>query len=390
MLSLNRFTFFLYFIAVSFFLAAAVQAQTVPAASEWLHSRGNPAMTGESPVQLRFPLTLAWQKPLMEKPAGRQQMLLSSAVVRQGKVYVGAKDGSFHCLNLADGAQVWKVQMKGGFDGAAAFAGDLVIAGSQDGFVYAWKAETGEPAWKYPTAAEIHASANVWSDPGTGKQKILIGSYDYQLHCLDAITGKADWTAESGYYINGGSAVADERVVFGGCDSFLHVHEVRTGKELRQIDVGAYIGNNVALAHGCVYVSHYGNRVHAFQLGDGKQLWEYGEREFEFYAAPAVNEKAVFLGGRDKRFHAIDRQTGQKLWEYRCRDRIDSSAVICADQSVLFGCDDGYFYALNAADGKELWQYEIGAAIKTNPAVTEEFILIGADDGQLYAFKNPR
>jgi outer membrane protein assembly factor BamB len=365
-------------------LATALLAQHP---GDWIHSRGDEAMQGRSEVNLTFPLRLAWQHSMMEKPKGKPEMLVSSAVVRDGKVYAGCKDGKFRCLKLESGEKLWEAEGKGAFDGAAAFAGELVVAGCQDGFVYAWNASTGAAAWKYETEAEIHAAANVWTDPDTKEQKVLIGSYDYKVYCLEAKTGKLEWAAETGYYINGGAAVGAGRVVFGGCDSVLHVHEVRTGKEERQIEVGSYIGNNVAIADGVVYVSHYGNRVGAYSLEDGAKIWEYGEREFEFYAAPAIWEKTVFCGGRDKRFHAIDRTTGEKKWEFRCRDRIDSSAVICAGKVVLFGCDDGYLYALDVQDGREVWQYEIGAPVKTSPAVAGDYVIVGADDGNLYAFQ---
>ncbi|MES2594583.1 MAG: PQQ-binding-like beta-propeller repeat protein [Verrucomicrobiota bacterium] len=366
---------------------ASSHAQT-PAAGDWIHSRGDEAMQGRSPVELRFPLELAWQHSMMAKPKGQAEMLVSGAVVRAGKVYAGCKDGKFRCLDLAKGEKIWEAEGKGAFDGAASFAGELVVAGCQDGFVYAWNAETGKEVWKYETEAEIHAAANTWTDPATQAQKILIGSYDYKVYCLDAKTGKQDWAAETGYYINGGSAVGDGKVVFGGCDSVLHVHDVKTGKEERQIEVGAYIGNNVAISEGVIYVSHYGNHVGAYAMADGAKVWEYGEREFEYYAAPAIWEKAVFCGGRDKRFHAIDRTTGAQLWEYRCRDRIDSSAVICAGKAAVFGADDGYVYALDTKDGKELWQYEVGAPVKTSPAVAGDHVIFGADDGNIYCFKS--
>ena len=356
--------------------------------TEWPHSRGDAAMTGLSPIEIRTPLTLAWQFETMKAKRSDGEMLVSTAVVRNGKVYAGCKDGKFFCLELETGKKLWEAEAKGAFDGAAAFAGDLVVAGCQDGFIYGWNADTGKEAWKFETDAEVHASANVWTDPATKKNHIVIGSYDYNVYCLDAVTGQKEWAAETGYYINGGAAIGSNKVVFGGCDSVLHVHDVLTGKEEKVIEVGAYIGNNVAIADDVVYVSHYGNRVGAYSLSDGMRVWEYGEREFEYYSAPAIFEKFVIVGGRDKRMHGIDRITGKGLWEYKTRDQIDSSPVICGGKTVLFGSDDGYFYALNLADGKEVWTYEIGAAVKASPAVAGDWILIGADDGVLYAFKN--
>jgi outer membrane protein assembly factor BamB len=157
---------------------------------EWPFSRTNSAMTGVSTVELRTPLTLAWQYKLMEKPKGQSEMLVSSAVVRAGKAYAGCKDGKFVCLELETGKKIWEATAKGAFDGAAGFSGPLVIAGCQDGFVYAWNADTGKEVWKYETMAEIHAATNIWTDPTTKKDKVIIGSYDYSVYSLDAETGK--------------------------------------------------------------------------------------------------------------------------------------------------------------------------------------------------------
>jgi outer membrane protein assembly factor BamB len=375
------------------------QAQeAIPTATEagvqadWIYSRGNPSMTGVSTPELNLPLELAWEYRSMPVEKAKGDMLVTSAVIRAGKVYAGNKEGDFFCLDLQTGKLIWKISApKGSFDGAAAFVGDAVIAGSTDTFVYAWHADTGKELWKFETEGEVHATVNVWTAPEQTEPQVFIGSYDYQLYCLDPRTGKKIWSAETGYYINGGSAVSKEgKIVFGGCDSLLHVHDALTGKEERQIEIGSYIGNNVALDAGTAYVAHYGNRVGAYSLKDGKQLWEYGERDFEYYAAPAVNEKLVLAAGRDKRLHALDRNTGKQVWEFRCKDRIDSSPLICGDKIAVFGADDGCVYAVNLADAKEAWKAEIGAAVKTSPAVAGPWLIIGADDGVLYAYRSAK
>jgi outer membrane protein assembly factor BamB len=62
--------------------------------------------------------------------------------------------------------------------------------------------------------------------------------------------------------------------------------------------------------------------------------------------------------------------------------------VVCADHDVIFGSNDGFVYAVTLADGTEVWRYEIGAPVKAPPAVAGDWILIGSDDGSVYAFKN--
>lgn len=352
---------------------------------DWQMARGDAEMRGLSATKLSFPLELAWTVELGNK--SRREGVIATPVVRDGKVYVGSQSGQFACVDLATGKEVWKIKKDSFFEGNAGFAGSLVVVGCGDAFVYALDAATGKEVWKFETEGEVHAGVNHWTGPD-GKQRILIGSYDNRLYCLDAATGKKHWDYETANYINGAVSIYDGQVVFGGCDGVLYVLDIATGKEVKKIEVGAYIGNNVAADKGVAYLAHYGNRVAAFSFGDGAKLWEFGEREFPYYAAPAVSDTWVVAGGRDKRIYGLDRAKGEAKWQFRTRGDVDSSPVICAGTHVIAGSNDGYFYALDLSKGEEVWRYEVGAPVKTAPAVAGDFVLIGADDGNVYCFKN--
>jgi outer membrane protein assembly factor BamB len=41
---------------------------------------------------------------------------------------------------------------------------------------------------------------------------------------------------------------------------------------------------------------------------------------------------------------------------------------------------------LALADGKEIWSYEVGSPIISSPTVANGLVLVGADDGFVYAF----
>jgi outer membrane protein assembly factor BamB len=44
---------------------------------------------------------------------------------------------------------------------------------------------------------------------------------------------------------------------------------------------------------------------------------------------------------------------------------------------------------VNLADGKERWTYEIGAAVTASPAAADGLVIVGSEDGNLYAFGKP-
>ena len=41
---------------------------------------------------------------------------------------------------------------------------------------------------------------------------------------------------------------------------------------------------------------------------------------------------------------------------------------------------------VNLADGKDIWSYEIGQPIISSPAVINGLVVIGNEDGNVYAF----
>ncbi len=48
---------------------------------------------------------------------------------------------------------------------------------------------------------------------------------------------------------------------------------------------------------------------------------------------------------------------------------------------------DGRIYFVDLNTGKKIWSYEIGSAISSTPAVIDNMIIVGAEDGRVYAFE---
>jgi outer membrane protein assembly factor BamB len=120
-------------------------------------------------------------------------------------------------------------------------------------------------------------------------------------------------------------------------------------------------------------------------LNAGKKAWTFHDRNFPYFASPAVAKDRVVFGGRDKLVHCVKREDGTPLWSFATRGKVDSSPVICGDK-VVTGSDDGRVYIISLDKGKELWSYEIGRPVGSSAAVVDGKIVIGADDGSVYCF----
>jgi len=190
---------------------------------------------------------------------------------------------------------------------------------------------------------------------------------------------------ETGNYINGAPAVADGQTVFGGCDAILHVINLADGQKVKEVEAGAYIAGSVALDGGRAYFGHYENEFLCIDIVKGERVWTFKDRNFPYFASPAVTAELVVFGGRDKRLRCVNRADGKPRWAFTTQGKVDSSPVIVGDR-VVAGSDDGRVYIVSLADGKELWHYDIGEAITASAAVASGRIVVGSEDGSVYCF----
>jgi outer membrane protein assembly factor BamB len=353
--------------------AAAVSAQA--GSTAWPMFRGNPELTGVSGASLPARLNLAWsfktQGPIKSSPA-----------IRDGKVFIGSNDGHLYAFDLKSGTNLWRFKTEGAVESSPLVLDNGIYVGSTDGALYAISVD-GKQMWKYMSGDKLLASPNFWKDPSA--TRVIIGGYDYKLHCLDASTGKSNWVYETGNYINGSPAVFDGKTVFGGCDALLHILSLTDGTKVKEVEAGAYIAASVAIKGGRAYVGHYENEFLCIDLEKGTNLWTYRDKNFAYFSSPAVTRDKVIFGGRDKKVHCVNRADGKPLWTFPTRGKVDSSPAVCGDK-VVVGSDDGRLYVLNVNTGRETWSYEIGPPVASSPAVVDNMVVVGADDGGVYAF----
>jgi outer membrane protein assembly factor BamB len=361
-------------------LVTGAAFSTIARAGTWPVWRGDPAMTGVSQESLTFPLKEEW-KFTAAKP------VKATAVSDGERFYIGDAKGKFYALGAKDGKPVWEFEAKDNdsIEGSGLLVGGKVIFGTLNGTVYCLDAATGKQTWIFKTEAEIRSAPNVFERPGQ-PPLILIGSYDNNLYALNSSDGTKVWNVETGNYVNGSAAVVDGLTAFGGCDGFVYFVKAADGTEAGKVEVKNPIANTVAARNGLAFLGHYGHEVVAIDAKELKPKWVYSEREFEYFASPAVTAGGlVLVGDRGKRLHCLNVADGTEKWAFRAKGRIDSSAVVTGDHAV-FGSDDGNIYAVSLKDGSKVWNYEAGQPIQTSPCIAGGRLVMGADDGVIYCF----
>jgi outer membrane protein assembly factor BamB len=347
-------------------------------AQDWPIFRGDQQLLGLSTETFTGNPKLLWSM----KPGDG---IKASPVVSQGIMVVGADNGFIYAIS-STGKKLWEFNTENGIEAPALILNGTVYIGNLYGEVYALDLKTGKEKWKYLTDNQISGSINYFKSGNT--LNLLVGSYDYYLHCFDGMTGDSIWQYESDNFINGAAGVFDGKAIFGGCDGFLHIVDIRTGKLDKKVEVATYVASSVAVKNKEAFVGDYDGRFSCVDLVAGEIAWKYEDKNLTlpFIGSPSIKDDYVVIGNRDKNVYCFNRVDGRLLWKTNSGSRVDASPVIIGNK-ILIANMRGDLQIMDLKTGKLEWNYELGSGIIGNPAVAQGKIWVAASDGFIYCFE---
>lgn len=364
------------------------------AQSSWSNFRGDPQLSGYTSADIPSQPALQWSFKTGDA-------IKAPPVVSDGIIVAGSVDGNLYGITL-DGKMKWKINTGNGIEAPALIHDGVAFVGNLDGRVFAVELQTGKTIWTYATEGQIMGAPNFWSGTtrGAGPKGgeaapnhpgadgvVVIGSYDYYLHGIDAATGKGMWKYEADNFINGTPAIYEGVAVFGGCDGLLHQVNVADGSLKKKQPVATYVAGSVAVDHWITYVGDYDGKFTCLNIKEGKERWSFSNpnADLPFIASPSLSAQRVYIGNRDKYVYCFDRKNGDLLWSVNTMGRVDASTVLVKNK-LLVATMRGDLLLMDADNGEITWSYELGSAVFGNPAVIDGHIIVGAQDGRIYCF----
>jgi outer membrane protein assembly factor BamB len=342
---------------------------------DWPIFRGNPQQTGVATSKLP-------EKPEVLWKFSTKKAIEGTPAIANGVVYIGSFDENLYAIDLRTGNEKWRYKAGETKTPAAVHDGKVYI-GNLDGVLHVVDAAKGAKLWTYetPNQAEITSGVSFIGN------KILFGCVDESLYCLSD-KGEKLWT----FRVQGGPvlatpAIAQDRTFVAGCDSTLHILDATKGQELSSLDLGGQIGSTAAVSGDQLFVGTMSSTVLGVDWKQGKVSWSYESEKTKqpFYSSPAVTDKVIVLGCRDKHVRALDRAKGTEVWDFVAAGQVDCSPVIVGDR-VIVGAKDrvGSLYVLDLAKGTQRAKIELDGAIIGSPAVADGRLVIATEKGTVY------
>ena len=231
----------------------------------------------------------------------------------------------------------WKKKFPAAVTSSPVVDGDRVYFGCRDGHLYAYN-PNGTFAWKYASGDGIGAT------PTLSGTRVIGANYAGTVFCLDAASGERLWTAET----------------------------------------GARVVSRPLSLDGLVVVGTTAGRVTALRAEDGTEAWSHaiGER---IWAGISGCGDAVVAATTDGALVKIGTD-GKIAWQAKPGGGIRSTPLCIAEAGlVVFGTETGFIYGYTIEAGDLMWRYATGHPVNGSPASGGNAIVVGGDDGAVYA-----
>jgi len=216
-------------------------------------------------------------------------------------IIFGSYDNIMYCLNAATGKQVWAFETGNFINGAPAILNGKVVFGGCDAVLHVLSAENGEEETYLEAGSYIAGSAAleksrayfghyegkflcgdfegnkiIWeyedeeygdaffSSPAVVEDKVIVGSRDNNLHCINKTNGKKIWSFRTRDIVDSSPVVCKDKVVFGSEDGRLYIVNLADGKQTWSYEIGGAIISSPAVAKGKIVVGANDGRIYTF------------------------------------------------------------------------------------------------------------------------------
>lgn len=376
--------------------ANALFAQPAPAMF-----RGGPAQQGVTDTRgLERLGGLAWR-------FGTGGPVRSSPTVVGGVVYFGSSDGHVYAVDAATGALRWFHDAGAPVGGAPLVTDTRVVFVDRANRIHAVRRDAGEPLWRVIGGPDLPLpwGREGWdylmASPVLAGELVLAGTGDGNLYAVSLEDGAVRWRFGTGGRIRSAPAVHEGVAYVGAGDGIVYGVALNDGTEVWRFETEGHgldaadwgfdrrqIYASPTIVDGVLYVGSRDASLYAVDLASGQPRWTFKDGTTGWImASPAVSQGRVFSarssGGRVR---AVDLEAGTELWVFQTGGFVYSSPAVVGS-TMYVGGGDGHIYAFDAATGDRRWTYRTGRGVFSTPAVWEGRLFVGSDDGFLYALE---
>jgi outer membrane protein assembly factor BamB len=245
--------------------------------------------------------------------------------------------------------------------------------------------------WTFASPKPNYEFAVAKSTPVVFNDTIIFGSDCGTLWCLDADTGRINWSVatndKTGKGIVSSPALIDDKVYFGAYDGVLYCVDANTGNVIRSTKLCSWIGSSPLVINNKLYIGLEFSKapqglVACVNIDTFEISWSYPVREM-LHGSATYSEKhnAIVIGTNDGTVLTLNADTGALINTITAGGPVKYHCAL-KDDLAVFGSFDGNIYVYNFITGEKLFSYLTDDIVYSRALIVENKAFMGSADGQ--------
>jgi outer membrane protein assembly factor BamB len=334
----------------------------------------------------------------------RNQYLIATPVVVEGRIFVQNSEGKVHAYSAHDQKLLWSksftpARAKNEFFGGGMSYGDgklFVTNGSRD--IIAFNPATGNEIWRR-TLNNVARSVPVWHD-----DKLFVTTIDNRLYALSSDDGNALWMNDGasdhiGIFGKAIIAISGDKVIVPYASGQIYALNINDGNQLWAVDLNYNKTNLPGLSaidlditpvirNNVIYVVGNMRDLFALDLHSGRILWHL---DIAIDNAFWVAGNYIYTITKDHQIVCIENKIGSIKWIKKLELLDNKGKVkirkfmgpILVDDQLLISTDRSELLFFSPYDGNLLGQYKTKIHSRLPPIIADNMILLLDEYGKL-------
>jgi outer membrane protein assembly factor BamB len=267
----------------------------------------------------------------------------------------------------------------------------LGFFGTDGNGVFAINLTTGAGLWNFKPAI---SSFYFGSSPIVLNGTVYIGANDGKVYALNETDGSQKWTTPAALGPITATPATDGTYLYvASHDGKVYAYDLATGQNLKwQFNTGAEIDNGPVLGpDGTVFVGNLAGQLFAIKAGE--KVWQKtGDGGFAAQASLTTDGAHLYIASLSGTVFSFNTSDGSVQWSNQLTPGFSIyTTPALYEQKLFVGSDNGTEYELNADTGTTnlMWIVKLPNAphIRSSAAVVDDFVYFGADNNYVYGIE---
>jgi outer membrane protein assembly factor BamB len=302
----------------------------------------------------------------------------SGALIDDGKMYVGSREGRLVSLSSVDSSGHWADPL---------FADQLKNAAS--GSACSTGSSTGGACGGAAPVVAIYGTPAVANNIPTYGSLVYLAGYNGKIYAYDVSSSSSiqlvwQYPVDTNLSpIVSSIVVANNMIYFGDSDKNVYALDAAKGLLVWKFTTGGEIWSTPAVDANTLVISSFDKKVYGLDAISGQKKWEFATKSTNV-APPVIFNGQVYVGSLDQYIYALNETDGKLVWSFKGGNWFWARPYLYS--GVIYAPNlDGNVYALNAASGKLVSTYDVGGQVASWPTAAGNQIVVATENKSLYA-----